>query len=233
MSNFLRPKFTPNNLDRYIVRKSILNELKLHLPSFKGTLLDVGCGQMPYKSLILSASSQIEKYIGLDLEDNPIHDNRPDITWQAEKIPLENNVIDCAIATEVFEHCPSPETIMNEIARVLKPNGLLFLTVPFLWPLHEVPFDEYRYTPFSLKRHLSACGFKEIELKPLGCWDASLAQMIALWVRRRKMHSWTRNVLSTLLWPIIYSLYKKDQKASIHFQENLMITGIVGTTRKK
>lgn len=233
MSNFLKPRFSPDNLDRYIIRQSILNELEKHLSSFSGTLLDVGCGQMPYKALMLSSPSRVKNYIGLDLENNQIHHNKPDIAWQGENIPLDKGVIDCAIATEVFEHCPSPEKIMTEIARVLKPSGLLFFTVPFLWPLHEVPFDEYRYTPFSLKRHLSASGFKEIELTPLGCWDASLAQMLALWVRRRRMKEWARNALSLLLWPIIYFLYKKDHKASVHFRENLMITGIAGTARKK
>jgi len=31
-----------------------------------------------------------------------------------------------------------------KLVRVLKPGGLLFLTLPFLWPLHSVPNDEYR-----------------------------------------------------------------------------------------
>jgi len=74
---------------------------------------------------------------------------------------------------------------MKEIWRVLKPGGILFFTVPFLWNLHEIPYDEYRYTPFALKRHLTQSGFNEIEIKAMGGWDAALAQMLGLWVRRR------------------------------------------------
>jgi len=93
--------------------------------------------------------------------------------------------IEDSIATEVFEHCPDPEIVMKEIWRVLKLGGILFFTVPFLWNLHETPYDEYRYTPFALKRHLTQSGFTEIEIKAMGGWDAALAQMLGLWVRRR------------------------------------------------
>lgn len=229
---FLNPKFSAGTLDRYIVRHSILNALKTRFGDFQGRLLDVGCGQMPYKPLLTARPSRVTHYIGLDLENNPIHNNHPDITWQKDKIPLIDNSIDCAIATEVFEHCPDPETVMSEICRVLKPGGMLFCTVPFLWPLHEVPHDEYRYTPFSLSRHLAASGFVDIELKPLGGWDASLAQMLGLWVRRRPMGKWTRRVLSRLFMPVIYLLSQRDKRGLTQFHESAMITGLSGTARK-
>ena len=140
-SEFLEPTCKPNVLDIFIVRRSILSSLQTQIPQYEGTLLDVGCGQMPYKTLLTSSPSRVKQYIGLDLEFNPIHNNHPDITWQNGKIPLSDGSIDCAIATEVFEHCPDPEVVMSEICRVLKPRGMLFCTVPFLWPLHEVPHD--------------------------------------------------------------------------------------------
>ena len=195
-------------------------------------LLDVGCGQSPYKPLLMSPPGKVSRYIGLDIENNPIHVNQPDITWHEGKIPLDDNSVDCAICTEVLEHCPDPEAVLKEICRVLKPNGLLFLTVPFLWPLHEVPYDEYRYTPFSLRRHLAASGFTCIDLKPLGGWDASLAQLLGLWVRRRPMKSWLRLLLSyTLLLPIRWLIYNDQQKIT-NFRESTMITGMSGTARK-
>ena len=84
------------------------------------------------------------------LENNPIHNNQPDITWQAGKIPLGEGSIDCAIATEAFEHCPDPAAGHERDLPRFGAWRLLFFTVPFLWPLHEVPYDENRYTPFSL-----------------------------------------------------------------------------------
>jgi SAM-dependent methyltransferase len=140
-SDFLEPICKPNILDRFIVRLSILHALQTQLTQLQGALFDVGCGLMLYKPLLKLSPSQITQYIGLYIEDNPMHKNHPDITWQAGKIPLTDGSIDCAIATEVFENCPDPEAVMREINSVLKPGGRLFCAVPFLWPLHEVPND--------------------------------------------------------------------------------------------
>lgn len=226
---FLEPLCTSQSLDRYGVRSSILRHLNEVLHRFSGKLLDVGCGYMPYKPLVTAAPSQVKEYVGLDLASNAYQ--KPDLEWDGRRIPIESCEIDCAMATELFEHCPDPELVMREVARVLKPGGVLFLTVPFLWPLHCVPHDEYRYTPFSLARHLQGAGFTQIQLRPLGGWDASLAQIIGLWVRRRPMSERKRAVLSRLATPVVRFLLSRD-KADHEFGESCMITGLSGTAVK-
>jgi SAM-dependent methyltransferase len=230
LEQYLAPSCTPMNLDIFLVRSAILQALQDTAQYFSGTLLDVGCGHMPYKSLLLAPPSRATRYIGLDLERNT-YKAKPDLLWGGNRIPLAENVVDCALATEVFEHCPSPEIVMGETLRVLKPGSLLFFTVPFLWPLHDVPHDEYRYTPFALERHLRNSGFTEIKLKALGGWDASLAQMIGLWVIRRPMSSRKRAILSRLALPIVRYLARRDRLPG-KFGERLMITGLSGTAIK-
>jgi SAM-dependent methyltransferase len=235
----IKPNYNPRcslgTLDIFYIRQSILSALKRELANFSGTLLDVGCGYMPYKPLLLSPLTKVDRYLGLDLEKNEIYENRPDLVWDGNKIPLPDCMVECAIATEIFEHCPDPELTMSEIYRVLKPGGIMFFTVPFLWPLHDVPYDEYRYTPFSLKRHLGNSGFESIELKALGGWDASLAQMMGLWVRRRLSFSRKqrilRAILSPLVLPVVWLLTRLDTCPQ-NFSESSMITGIAGTVRK-
>lgn len=156
---------------------------------------------------------------------------KPDLFWDGKQIPLEDKTVDCALATEVFEHCPNPEIVMREALRVLKPGGFIFFTVPFLWSLHDVPHDEYRYTPFALERHLRNSGFYHIKLEALGGWDASLAQMIGLWARRRPISPWKRAILSRLLTPVVRYLTEHDQQPSV-FSNSTMITGITGTAFK-
>ena len=227
--DFLNPLCSPETLDLFIPRRAILEALRIQLARFHGTVLDIGCGYMPYKPLVLKPPSRAEKYIGLDLKDNTYQ--KCDLQWDGRTIPLEDGSVDCALATEVLEHCPDPDTVMRQALRVLRPGGLLFLTVPFLWPLHDVPHDEYRYTPFALERHLRNAGFEQIMLSALGCWDASLALMIGLWIRRRPMSQQTRAILSRLALPVVRYLAGRD-RPSLAFTESSMITGVAGTATK-
>jgi len=226
---FLNPICRSNTLDLYVVRRSILKALSGELDKIYGTVLDIGCGYMPYRPLVLQPPSRADKYLGLDLKENIYQ--KPDLEWDGATIPLADKSVESALATEVFEHCPEPEKVMREAFRVLKPGGLLFLTVPFLWPLHCVPYDEYRYTPFALQRHLQNSGFTEIRLQPLGGWDASVAQLLGLWVRRRPMGERKRRILSAALTPLVRYLASRDAPFT-KFHESSMITGLSGTARR-
>ncbi|MDQ3190813.1 MAG: class I SAM-dependent methyltransferase [Bacteroidota bacterium] len=220
-------------IDRYLVRKSIFDALNLSMNKFSGKFLDIGCGKMPYKEYILK-NTLVNEYIGLDIEGSLVYDAgvKPDFTWDGIKMPFEGNSFECAFATEVLEHCPHPEIVLKETIRVLKPGGLIFFTVPFLWPLHEVPHDEYRYTPFSLARHLKQSGFIDIEIKALGGWHASMAQMLGLWVKRSPLSPRKRKILSMILLPVVKYLIKKDKFYPATFKESQMITGLYGTAKK-
>jgi len=231
MNDYTSPELKADFIDKYFIRKSILDSLKQEIPNFSGELLDVGAGAQPYRELIMSLNSGIDHYCPLDLEASP---NYPDCEykWDGISMPFSDNRFECAIATEVLEHCPDPEQTLREIYRVLKVDGLLFFTVPFIWPLHDCPYDEYRYTPFSLERHLRAVGFKEIQLKPTGGWDASLAQVIGLWARRRPMTKRQRSIVSMCLLPIIKWLVKKDRPVKVFHNDFYMMPGISGVVRK-
>ncbi len=223
---YVQPRLGPATLDIGGQRQSILRALVVRLADFEGTVLDIGCGYMPYRSLLLAPPSRAERYIGLDLPGTPY--GSPDLAWDGRSIPLAGNSINSALATEVLEHCTDPELLLREACRVLKPGGLVFFTGPFLWPLHDVPHDECRYTPFALARHLKTAGFGRVQIEALGGWDASLAQMIGLWVRRRPMSPRRRAILSRALTPIVryFSAIDRTPRA---FGESCMITGLAGT----
>ena len=230
---FLAPKLTLYQQDRFNARSSILLALTSQLPHFHGTFLDIGCGSQPYRSLITAPHSSVEQYIGMDLEGNPLsgyHQLRPDIFWNGLHILMEDASVDSAMATEVLEHCPDPAAVLREAYRVLRPGGFLFLTVPFLWPLHDVPYDEYPYTPFAMDRLLKGAGFGDVVLTPLGGWNASLAQMLALWSVRSPMPPWRRKLMTRLTRPIVAHLLKHDRIPDLMSEP--MITGLMGTARK-
>ncbi|MBP7408375.1 MAG: class I SAM-dependent methyltransferase [Flavobacteriales bacterium] len=230
---FIGMPFTTDTQDLYHVRTSIQTALTNVLPKLQGTFLDVGCGIQPYRSLIMAPPSRVEHYVGMDFkvgDDAKYQAAKPDIFWDGVTIPLADASVDCAMATEVLEHCPDPQAVLREIARVLRPGGHVFITVPFLWPLHDAPYDEHRYTPFALQRMLRASGYIGEEVHANGGWDASLGQMISLWVMRRPMPNALRNVLKYVSYPVVRFLVKRDKvPAELDW---LMITSLWAIARK-
>lgn len=230
---FLSVRLRPRTMLYYSVRTAILESISEESKLFYGTVLDVGCGFMPYKKLIES-NPKVEKYIGMDLQQPTYYQNIvPDLTWNGREIPLENESVDCAMATEFLEHYAEPDAALKEIYRVTRAGGRVFATVPFVWNLHEIPYDEYRYTPFSIERHFQNAGFREIKIEALGGWNLSFAQMIGLWVTFSKMRGITRKVLKNLLFPFYVLLVKTDRKPdAFDGFENSMFTGLSITARK-
>ncbi len=228
--NFIEIPLTGENLDRYYHRTSILQSIQRAMPHFHGKLLDAGCGKMPYKEFILQ-HSKVKQYVGLDIESAIVYDEnvRPDFYWDGKKMPFEEQSFDGVFATEVLEHVPDPSLFLQEVTRVLHNKGFLFFTIPFLWPLHETPHDEYRYTPYAMERLLKEAGFTKVQIDPLGGWHASMAQIMGLWLRRSPMSVHKRKILTQLFFPFYKYLLKKDQKI---VGEGQMITGISGIAYK-
>jgi len=233
MDLYLAPQCRPSTLDSFGNRRLLLRAVKRALASFRGRLLDVGCGHQPYRSLLLAPPSLATEYIGMDLPDNLYQP--PDLPWDGRRIPLDDASLDSALLTEVLEHCPDPAAVLGEIARVLRPGGFLFLTVPFIWPIHMVPNDEFRYTPFALRRLLERSGFPNPVIEATGGRHAVLALTLGLWVRRRpltsRIHVVTRAALSILLWPVIWLLLRID-KLPHDFEESTMIVGLSAQASK-
>jgi SAM-dependent methyltransferase len=229
VADFLKPRCDAWHLDVYHSRNAVLRAITEHMSEFQGTVLDVGCGVKPYRRILLSPPSRATQYLGLDLAELRYR-NDPDMLWDGHTIPLPDAAVESAISTEVLEHCPDPGRYLSEVNRVLKPGGLLLLSVPFLWPLHDVPHDEFRYTPFSLRRLFDQAGFTRIEIRALGGWDAALAQMIGLWVRRRPMPDVTRRVLQRLMVPLCRRLLARDQPPTAYDAPG-MVTGFCVTAR--
>lgn len=219
-------KDTPSAMDRFAQRRAIEVFVDQIAAQVEGTVLDVGCGDQPHRAALEVAST---RYVGLDLV--PTRYQRPDVVYDGRSIPVGTGRVDAALATEVLEHVADPSPLLREIYRVLRPGGRLHLTVPFLWPLHDVPDDMYRYTPFALERVLHEAGFVDVDLEAMGGWDASLAQMLALWARRRPMRRWVRSIVSWTLFPIVRGLLRGDAPPA-EFRESVMITGLSGSARR-
>jgi SAM-dependent methyltransferase len=141
-------------------------------PHASGLLLDVGVGERPYGELF---APHVKRYLGLEYP--PVADNLHPEIWaklhtirhlvdvfgDGMALPFQDGAFDTLLSFEVLEHVPDPDACVREFARTLRPGGRLLLTVPFSAPLHQLPFDFYRYTPRGLQVLLERHGF-ELEL---------------------------------------------------------------------
>jgi ubiquinone/menaquinone biosynthesis C-methylase UbiE/uncharacterized protein YbaR (Trm112 family) len=67
-------------------------------------------------------------------------------------IPFEDGVFDGVIAQAVLEHVAAPEKCVDEIWRVLKPEGLVYAETAFMQQVHGAPYDFTRFTYLGHRR---------------------------------------------------------------------------------
>jgi SAM-dependent methyltransferase len=154
-----------------IFKENFLSLSKLFL---KGKLIDIGCGEKPYKKLI---EGFITEHIGLDYIGTSCDKSGIDIFGTAYEIPVDNESFDSAICTAVLEHLEEPEMAIRECYRVLKNGGYAIYSVPFIWPLHAQPRDFYRYSKYGLKYLFEKTGFQVIEIRPLSGFAVTFIQL--------------------------------------------------------
>jgi len=171
LENDSRQMLKVNFLTHNWLAHKINNEsFKNFSPLIKGLTIDLGCGSSPYKADILKSADQ---YIGVDWE-NSLHFNKnidiaADLT---QPFPFENSFADTALAFQTMEHIPEPNFFLSECMRILKPEGRLILTVPFMWHVHEAPHDYFRFTRHGLKHLLAKNKFMDIKIKETtGFWQ--------------------------------------------------------------
>jgi SAM-dependent methyltransferase len=115
----------------------------------RGGLLDLGCGKVP---LYAAYAPYVTNVTCIDWANTPHPSPYLDYEFNLnQQIPLAGDSFDTVLATDVVEHIANPSLLWQEMARLLKPAGRLIVTVPFLYGIHEMPHDYYRYTEFGLK----------------------------------------------------------------------------------
>ena len=110
---------------RYIRIKKIQKYIKKD-----AVLLDIGCGNGAFLQYI---SNFIEQGIGLDKKENIPISNR-NIQFKnyefENRLDFSDNSFNVVTMLAVLEHIKNPQKILNEIYRILKPGGILIITVP-------------------------------------------------------------------------------------------------------
>ena len=145
--------------------------LKRVAPQAHGRLLDVGCGDKPYEHLF---RPYVTEYLGIEHEASfaataaAHNDRKPDLLYDGKRLPFEDRTFDTVLNVQVLEHTPHPAALVAEMARVLKDDGILILSAPFQFRLHEEPHDYFRYSPHGLRTLCGEAGLEIIEVHNQG-----------------------------------------------------------------
>jgi len=123
-------------------------------------VLDVGSGNSRHDSL----SSLENTLVRLDYpETNKRYSALPDVYADGRALPVRGHAADVVLLLEVLEHLPDPASALQEAHRVLKPQGKLYISVPFLYPIHDAPHDYRRYTSYGMLHILRQHGFRPVQ----------------------------------------------------------------------
>lgn len=121
----------------------------------QGNVLDVG-------SLDVNGSCRDlfnGRYVGMDVREGP----GVDVVSCSWSMPFANDEFDTVLCLEMIEHDRQFWLTLPELGRVLKPGGsLLISTRAPEFPLHEHPFDYWRFTLSAMEELMRLAGMIEI-----------------------------------------------------------------------
>jgi SAM-dependent methyltransferase len=135
------------------------------------TILDVGGRLQPYRLLL---KNLVISYIALD----PVFEGLVKVIGVGEKLPFRDKCFDLVICTQTLNYVVDPSKVIAEIHRVLKGGGILFLSIPAIFPRYHD--QRWRFMPEGLAGLLSS--FSEVQIVPEGQSIAGLIRSINLFL---------------------------------------------------
>ena len=177
----------------FVARRRLASRLlRLGLPNIqKPRVLDLGCGTGAFAVELAEKADPV----GADMSRLALDFARSRglfVLVQADgsALPFRSATFDAAIGLDVFEHIEADLAAMTECARVLRPGGVIVLTVPAfrtLWGPHDVALHHFRrYRRGEVRERLVAAGLSPIRLSYSVFFLFPIVLLIRLFERRRR-----------------------------------------------
>lgn len=154
-------------------RRYYLDQM-LSQSEFSGRVLDAGGKKDNKRGAFRPPLDKVESWQYLNIDEK----SKPDFCCSADNIPVEAGSFDTVLLNEVLEHLENPEEVLKEICRIIKKNGVLICSIPFLFPVHADPYDFQRWTPGKIKIEIERAGFKVERIESMGGLIAVIMDLI-------------------------------------------------------
>jgi SAM-dependent methyltransferase len=207
-------EFLAGNIDGFCSEQSIIDVVirmaRDNRHRFK-TILDVGCGAYPSYSVELAAMGK--QVHGVDFAYNYLSLAKRTATEircaqaDATQLPYHHQSFDAVVCSETVEHIPDQHGVIAEISRVLKPDGILFFTVPNLWNASRVIQSIKRrdFTVHLFEQHIR-------EYSP-----SKVKNLLSPWFNIERTYpvgfGWTGKVGGKIEWTISRGLLRRLSKS--------------------
>lgn len=140
--------------------------LPANLQQCTGKLLDIGAADRWIEPLLPAGV----EYVAFDYPatGHDLYASKPSVFGDAAQLPFRDASFENVTCLEVLEHVPDPALVMTEISRVLTQGGRAWISMPFLYPLHDAPYDFQRFTTYGLRRTIERAGLEIVTIEKSG-----------------------------------------------------------------
>lgn len=158
-------------------------------------VLDAGAGEAPYRELFDHVTYETADFAQV------AKPYTPGLTYICDlaAIPVEDGRYDLVVCSQVLEHVPEPMAVLNELVRVAKPGGEIWMSAPLFYAEHEEPYDFHRFTQFAWRRMAKEAGLEILDLAWLEGYYTTLAYQLSTAARVLPRHMLPLRALFLLL----------------------------------
>lgn len=155
-----------------------LDFLNRNLALFKGPYLEVGSKDYGSTQNLRSFFPG-EDYVGVDISAGDGVDAVLDLTAPFEEIEtvLKGRRFGTIFCLSVLEHCEQPFVMADNLSRLLREEGRLYLSVPFVARFHGYPSDYWRFTHEGVKKLFPALSFDQAPATVSSCFPGDITPL--------------------------------------------------------
>ncbi len=121
-------------------------------------VLDIGCGEKPYYHKSINA-----QIVCADMKKT----KKTHLICDAASLPIKSSKFDGVVCVNSLYYYNDPLKSLKEFSKILKKHGKLIIVTPFIYPVHDIPDDKYRFTEYGI-RELLKNEFTIKEIKTVG-----------------------------------------------------------------